>query len=319
MLTNTQEPESERQGLMISKRCVLAGGSGFLGRALAAELVRQGYQVMVLTRSPGNDARGVQYVEWDGRTPGRWADTLAGAQAVINLTGKSVNCRYNPENRREILSSRVDSVNVIGEVIRHCAQPPEVWVQCASSAIYGDAGETICDENATVGEGFSPATCQVWEQTFDSQPAPGTRKVLLRIGFVLGRGEGALGTLSKLARCYLGGTVGSGRQYISWLHLNDLSRVFLHAIEHRDMEGLFNVCSPHPVTNRQFMHELRLALRRPWSPPVPPWAVRFGCRLMSTEPELALHGRRCPAQRLQENGFTFSYPYLREALYDLLA
>ena len=302
---------------MTTKRCVLAGGSGFLGTALADELVLKGYEVIVLTRSPTNATGKVRYVKWDGKALGEWLETIDGSEAVINFTGKSVNCRYTPENCREIRSSRVDSVKILAEAIGRCKNPPKAWVQCASLAIYGDTGERTCDENAVPGEGFSAETCLLWEQAFDSVQLPATRKVLFRIGFVLGRNEGALGTLAKLVKFYLGGTVGNGRQYISWLHQRDLNQMFLWGIERTETRGVFNAASPTPVTNAEFMRELRRVLNRPWSPTVPAWAVRLGARMMGTEAELALTGRRCVPTRFQEKGFHFMYPVLREALEDL--
>lgn len=303
---------------MVGKRCVLAGGSGFLGSALADYLVRSGYEVIVLTRSPSITSE-IRQVQWDGKTLGAWITTLDGADAIINLTGKSVICRYTPENKKEIVNSRIDSVRVLSEAIESCKRPPPAWVQCGSLAVYGDAGETICDEEAPPGEGFSANTCIRWEQAFNSQNTPETRKVLLRIGFVLGRKEGALGTLELLTRFYLGGTVGNGRQFISWLGLDDLNRMFLWAIERPDIEGVFNATSPTPVTNAEFMLDLRRVLKRPWSPPIPDWAVRLGSKLMGVEPELALTGRRCLPKRLHEKGFEFTQTNLRQTLTELFS
>jgi uncharacterized protein (TIGR01777 family) len=304
---------------MNTKRCVLAGGSGFLGTALAEQLVQKGYEVIVLGRSPAKVVGNVRHLQWDGRVVGAWLEAIDGCEAVVNFTGKSVVCRYTPENRKEIVSSRVDSVKVIAEAIARCKQPPKAWVQCGSLAIYGDAGERICDENAVPADGFSAETCLLWEQTFEAARLPATRKVLLRIGFVLGEDKGALATLAKLAKFYLGGTVGSGRQYMSWVDAHDMNQMFLWGIERPEIKGVFNATSPNPVTNAQFMLDLRHSLNRPWSPPVPAWAVRIGAGLMGIEPELALTGRRCIPARFQNNGFEFKYPILREALDDLFA
>lgn len=303
--------------MMSDKRIVLAGGSGFLGHALAEELLKRDYEVVILTRSPKQSVGRVRQVEWDGRTLGVWKEMLDGVRAVVNLTGKSVNCRYTAANRREIVESRVNSTRVLDEAIAGCAKPPKVFVQAASLAIYGDAGERVCDESAPVGTGFSVETCLSWEAAFNSLALPATRKVLLRIGFALGRGEGALKTLAKLTKFYLGGSVGSGRQYISWLHVQDLNRMFLCCIKRDDVVGTYNATSEHPVTNAEFMRELRRALNRPWSPPVPEMAVRVGARLMGTESELALTGRRCVPKRFREMNFEFAYPRLAEALNDL--
>lgn len=303
---------------MATRQVVLAGGSGFLGQALADHLCRGGYEVVVLTRSPRSGTGPVQQVEWDGRTVGKWREYLEGAKAVVNLAGRSVNCRYTPENRREIVDSRVQSVAAINRAIAACTVPPTVVVQAGSLAIYGDPGDHLCDESAPPGEGFSADTCLLWEKAFNSLETPRTRRVLLRIGFALGRNGGALQTLATLARWYLGGSAGNGKQYISWLHLHDLNRMFLSAIEREDIEGVFNATGPNPVTNAAFMHALRSTLRRPWSPPVPAWVVRIGARLMGTDASLALTGRRCAPKRLTEKGFSFTYPDLKEALRDLL-
>lgn len=303
---------------MNSPRVILAGGTGFLGRSLAKALVTRGYEVVILTRSPHSESGPAMEVAWDGRTLGPWADSLDGAAAVVNLAGKNVNCRYTPANLREINESRTDSVKVIGEAIRRCATKPKVWVQTASLAIYGDAGDRPCDESAPPGDGVPVQTCLLWEGAFAATPTPGVRRVGLRIGFVLGRGEGALGMLARLTRWGLGGRVGSGRQFISWVHVRDMDRVFVRAIEDEAMEGVYNVCAPAPVTNAAFMRELRHALHRPWSPPAPAWAVTVGSFFLRTEPVLALTGRRGVPKRLAGAGFHFEFTDLRGALHDLL-
>jgi uncharacterized protein (TIGR01777 family) len=302
---------------MSDKRVILAGGSGFLGKPLSKHLSEREYEVVVLTRQRGQNANGIKEVHWDGQTLGPWAEQLNGACAVVNLAGKSVNCRYTPENRREINESRVNSVRVIGEAIRACASPPRVLVQSASLAIYGDAGDQWCDESTSPGDGFPVETCLLWENALAESPTPQTRRVILRIGFVLGKSGGALQTLGRLAKFGLGGTVGNGRQYVSWIHCLDMIRLFSAAIEQEQMTGIFNASGPQPVTNAEFMRELRHAVHRPWSPPVPTWAVHIGSRLMGTEACLALTGRRCLPKRLQKNGFTFNFPKLPEALTDI--
>ncbi len=298
-------------------RIILAGGSGFLGGSLAEELLRQGREVVVLSRTPRKSSGLVREAKWDGRSVGEWARLLEGAEAVVNLAGRSVNCRYTPANRREIVESRINSVKALGQAIQQCAEPPKVLVQAASLAVYGDAGSRICDDDAPAGSGFSAETCLRWEEAFNSVELPATRKVLLRIGFALGRGGGALGTLSRLAKFYLGGTVGGGHQYVSWLHADDLNRIFLRSIERACMQGVYNATGPCPLTNAEFMCELRCALQRPWSPRVPECFVRLGAFLMRTEAELALAGRRCLPERLLEENFKFLYTNLESALADI--
>ncbi|MDT5262397.1 MAG: uncharacterized protein QOC61_1401 [Acidobacteriota bacterium] len=313
--------EERREGgskLMSKGRVILAGGSGFLGRALAEECLRAGYEPVILTRRVRRSRSRVRQVAWDGRTLGVWARELEGAAAVVNLVGRSVDCRHTRKHRREIVESRVRSVEVIGRAIAACADPPKVLVQAGSLAIYGDAGRRICDEGAPAGEGFPVEVCLRWEHAFDSLELTATRKVLLRIGFVLGRDGGALDVLKRLTKLYLGGTIGEGHQYISWLHVRDWGRLVLWCIEHADAEAVFNATGPCPVTNAEFMCEMRCALRRPWSPRVPAWLVRLGALLLRTEPELVLTGRRCLPERLIERNFKFMYTNLESALADLL-
>jgi hypothetical protein len=302
---------------MKSLRVVLAGGSGFIGRGLSKRLRRLGFQPVVLTRSGEWTDHGVRYVHWDGRTSGEWVREIDGACAVINLAGKSVMCRYTPANRRRIVSSRVDSVRAIGEAIRAAEHPPLAWVQAGSLAIYGDAGERQCDESAPPGTGFSPDVCVAWERAFRESPTPGVGRVLLRMGFVLDEGGGPLATLEHLARVGLGGAIGSGRQYISWIHTVDLHRMFLWAIERGDLDGVYNACSLTPVTNAEFMSELRRVLHRRLGVPTPDWLVRIGAPVIGTEAELALSGRRCVPARFRAMRFPFQFPTLRGALEDL--
>lgn len=306
---------------LVSKgRVVLAGGSGFLGRALAEELVREGYEVVVLTRRPSKSiGPRVREVAWDGRNVcASWARELEGAAVLVNLTGRSVDCRYTAENRREIVESRLNSVEAVGRAVRACNEPPRVLVQAGSLAVYGDAGTRVCDEHAPAGLGFPVDVCLQWERAFDSLELPRTRKILLRIGFVLGRDGGALPKLTRLARLYMGGAVGDGRQYISWLHVRDFCRLVLWCVERPEAEGVFNATGPCPVTNAEFMCELRCALKRPWSPRTPAWLVHLGAFFLRTEGELALTGRRCIPDRLVEMGFKFIYTNLESALADLI-
>lgn len=301
------------------KRIILAGGSGFVGQALAPVLVAKGYHVVVLGRSAAHRKDGVDHLQWDGKTAGNWSSALEGAEAVVNLTGKNINCRHTPENRREIIRSRVDSVRVLGKAIANCATPPKVFVQASGVGYYGDTGEQICEEDANPGNDFPAEVCREWEGAFNAFNVPATRKVVLRLGVVLGRDGGALPVLEKLTRWYLGGAVGSGRQFISWIHLADLIQMFVSAIERPEHTGVFNATATAAVTNREFMRELRRALHRPWSPPVPALFVRIGAWLMGSEGELALLSSRCSPRRFLEHGFQFQFMAPREAFTNLYA
>jgi uncharacterized protein (TIGR01777 family) len=292
---------------------VLAGGSGFLGRALAAELLAQGHEVVILTRTPGSAIERA----WDGATPGEWMRELEGAQALVNLTGRNVDCRYTQANRREIIDSRVKSVRVLGRAFEQLQRPPQTWVQASSLAIYGDAGARICEDDAPHGSDFGAEVCELWERAFDEQQLP-VRKVVLRIGFVLGATGGALRRLTTLVRAGLGGPVGSGEQFISWLHIADMNAIFHAALERSELAGTYNASGPTPLSNREFMRSLRGVLGRGYSPPTPAFAAHLGAFFLRTEASLALTGRRCVPRRLEQQGFRFRWPELEPALRDLL-
>lgn len=298
---------------------VLAGGSGFVGNSLAKFLVAKNYDAIVLTRAPSHQIGAIRYAQWNGKTAADWAQHLDGARAVVNLTGRSVNCRHTSENRREILDSRVDSVRALADAISRCAQPPAVWVQASGVGIYGDTADRGNDETSPPGNDFMAQVCKNWEEAFRTAKVPKTRKVLLRLGVVLGPNGGFLQVLSKVTRLFLGGHVGSGRQLISWVHIADLSRMFVDAIERAEIAGVFNAVSPNPETNAEFMRQMRRAFHRPWSPPVPAFAVRIGSWLMRTEASLALTSCRATPKHFLEKNFQFKFPELREALTNIFS
>lgn len=300
-------------------RIILAGGSGFLGKSLADFLINQGYEIVILTRGQSKKVgAALQYVQWDGKHPGEWTKLMNGSKAVVNFTGKTVNCIYTKANREEIISSRMDSVKVLRETIQNCSTPPQAFVQAGSLAIFGDTRE-ICNEQSPQGTGFSVNVCKQWEAEFFKEEFPTTRQVLLRIGFALGKNGGALEPLLKLTRLNLGGTVGSGKQFISWLHIDDLNEMFLHAIENDHFLGIYNATGPNPVTNQEFMRSLRRVMKKGWAPPTPSPMVWLAAYIfMKTEPSLALTGRNCIPERLQQQGFSFQYQDLDTALKDLI-
>jgi uncharacterized protein len=301
-----------------ASRIVIAGGSGFIGQALATRFVAQGHDVVVLTRSARARTDGMREVAWNGRTLGDWTTELDGAAVVINLAGKSINSRHTEKNRREIISSRVESVRAIAGAITVGNAPPPVWVQASAVGIYGNAGDALCDESAPQGHDFMAEVCEQWEGAFREALTPATRGVVLRFGVVLGREGGALPILARLARFGLGGTVGSGRQYISWIHRDDMVAVVQRAITSR-MVGPYNACTHVPETNASFMKRLRKAVHRPWSPPAPAFAVRLGSYVIGVEPSVALGGQRCVPRRLDEERFVFAHENLSESLKQLLS
>jgi uncharacterized protein len=301
---------------MSMKRVVIAGGSGFIGQSLAKALLVRGYEVTVLTRTPQGHT-GYRQVEWDAAHVGEWIQVLNGAEAVVNLAGSSVNCQHTPENIQVILESRVNSVRAIAQSLIHLKNPPRVWVQASAAGFYGDTKDNLCDENSPVGDDLLAGVCKLWEDAFNSADAPKTRRAVLRIGFVLGKNGGALPVLSKLTTWFLGGRVGNGKQFISWIHLADLTRMFVEVIERQDLSGTFNAVGLNPEMNKFFMRELRHVLHRPWSPPAPEFAVRLGARWMKSEPSLGLVSQCCAPIRFLEAGFEYQFPKLRPALEDL--
>jgi uncharacterized protein (TIGR01777 family) len=302
---------------MNNKRVVLAGGSGFLGQAIAKELLQRNCEVVVLTRTlhERDEEAEVKEVEWDGEHVGDWINCLDGAETVVNLAGRNINCRHTPENLREIIESRVNAVRAISAAICHVKQPPRVWVQAGAVGFYGNCGDQWCDETASSGQTSLAEVCRLWEQACHAAASLHTRRVLFRIGLVLGRDGGALPMLANLTRWFLGGAAGSGKQYISWIHLADLTQMFLQAIEPENfLAGTYNAVAPNPATNGEFMRALRHNFYRPWCPPAPAWAIKPISRLIRTEPSLILNGCRCAPKRFLESGFEYQFPDLRGAL-----
>jgi uncharacterized protein (TIGR01777 family) len=244
------------------------------------------------------------------------------ADGLVNLAGRSVACIKSPDHQDEILRSRVESTRVLGEAMRTIDSPPPVWVQMSTAHIYGDPPQSVCTEQSAFGYGLAPFVARAWEEAFHASVLPSQRGVILRTSFVLGRnrgaGGGALDTLTTLTRLGLGGRVGSGQQGLSWIHETDLNRLFERALIEPTMRGAYIASAPHPVPQVEFMRELRRAIRMPIGLPAFPWMVRIGARfLLRTDPELALYGRYVIPKRLEEEGFEFQLPDLREAMHDL--
>lgn len=304
-------------------RIVIAGGSGFLGVSLATHLINKGWAVTILSRAPPRCRGQWTHVTWDARTLGNWSHVLDGAQGLVNLTGRTVDCIKTPDHQDEILRSRVESTRVLGLAVRAVKTPPPVWVQMSTAHIYGDPPEVVCNENSAFGYGLAPTVGQAWEREFAESVLPTQRQVILRTSFVIGNNRGnnggALKRLLTLVRLGLGGTVGSGKQGMSWIHETDMNHIFERALTNEQMQGAYIASSPNPVPQRQFMKTLRHVVGMPIGLPAFSWMVRIGAPLlMRTDPELALYGRYVIPQRLQDEGFKFQFPDLEAALRDLL-
>lgn len=307
-----------------SNRLVLAGGSGFLGQALAAHFLPAGWDVVVLTRSPPHSGGAARQLQWDGRTLGPWQKELDGAIAVVNLSGKSVDCRYHARNRREILASRVDSTRVIGEAIGQCAAAPAVWLNASTATLYQHTLGEPWDESgpmeavAEAKDAFSVEVGKAWERALDEARTPRTRKVALRMGMVLGRGRNSVfPVLRRLARLGLGGAMGRGDQYVSWMHSTDYCRAVEWLIGHDGLGGPVNLVAPNPIPNREMMRILRKVCGAPFGLPATEWMLEIGAFFLRTETELLLKSRRVVPRRLLESGFHFQFPLMAEAFQDL--
>lgn len=300
-------------------RIVIAGGSGFLGLNLARHLADRGHEIVIVSRRVPTSDGPWRWAPWDGRTVDEWARDLDGAGGLVNLAGRSVDCIKTPDHCDEILRSRVEATLAIGRALERVAQRPPVWVQMSTAHIYGDPPSLVCEEDSPTGYGLAPTVGLAWERAFENSVPAGIRKVILRTSFVLGRAGGALPRLSRLARLGLGGTIGHGRQGMSWIHERDMNRLFEWALVNSSMQGTYVATAPEPVSNAAFMKALRHAVGRRFGLPTPEIGVRVAAPLiMRTDPELALYGRYCVSRRLREEGFEFRYPTLAPALADLI-
>jgi uncharacterized protein (TIGR01777 family) len=306
------------------KKIILAGGSGFLGQTLASHFLKSGHAVTVLSRSPQTATTGIREVTWDAGRTGDWVRELEGALAVINLAGRSVNCRYHARNRKLILESRVRSTEVIGQAIAKCQVPPAVWLNASTATIYQHTFGPAWDEAGEIRgtpeakDEFSIEVATQWEKALNQAQTSATRKVALRAAMVLGAHKNSVfSMLRRLTRLGLGGKMGDGRQFVSWIHETDFCRAIEWLITHDTLSGPVNICAPNPVLNAEMMRTFREVFSRPLGLPAAGWMLKLGAFALRTETELIIKSRRVIPARLIESGFTFCFPLLRLALEDL--
>lgn len=307
-------------------KVLIPGGSGQVGHVLARAFSANGHEVVVLSRNPGKAPWRV--VRWDAETLGDWASELDGADVVINLAGRSVNCRYTAENQRVIVESRVRSTRALGEAIGKATRPPRVWLQASTATIYAHRYDAPNDEATGILGGteenapdtwrFSIDVARSWEQAAEEAVVPQTRKVLLRSAMTMSPDPGGVfDVLLGLVRWGLGGVSGDGRQYVSWIHDQDFVRAVYWLIDHPELAGSVNLASPNPVPNAEFMGTLRAAWGIGFGLPATKWMLEIGAFLMRTESELVLKSRRVVPGRLLQSGFVFQFPTWTEAAADL--
>lgn len=312
-----------------TRRLVLAGGSGFLGTLLAGHFIRAGWTVVVLTRQAPTRLKvrpRLHYLEWDGQHPGPWQESLEGATALINLAGKSVNCRYTRKNRERLTTSRLEPTRLLGQVLAGLNDPPKIWINASTATLYQHTYGKPWDENGEIGahpeakDAFSIELAQAWEAAFHEVNPPGIRKILLRAAMVLGQDDdhnNVFAVLRRLTLFGLGGKMGHGRQYVSWIHEHDFSRAVEWLVEHPTVEGVVNLAAPEPIPNRAMMTLFREVFGIPFGLPATAWMLEVGAFFLRTETELIIKSRRVIPGLLAGEGFRFRFPTLREALIDL--
>jgi uncharacterized protein len=309
-------------------KIVIPGGSGHVGQLLARAFRNDGHDVVILTRRVAPTLTG-RPVFWNGRTLGVWTAELEAADVVINLAGRSVNCRYTATNRETITRSRVDSTKVLGQAIARATRPPRLWLQAATATIYAHRYDAPNDEATGIIGGneecvpetwrFSINVAKAWESALnEAPPSPFTRRVLLRSALILSPDrDGIFDVLLGLVRWGLGGRVGDGRQYVSWIHDHDFIRAIYWLIEHENFEGAVNLASPNPLPHADFMRILRGAWGTRMGLPASKWMLEIATFFMRTETELILKSRRVIPGRLLQEGFKFEFPDWNEAARDL--
>jgi len=307
-------------------KVVIPGGSGQLGHYLRAAFRARGHQVVVLSRNCRLDPEAVQ---WDGRTLGPWATQIDGADVVINLAGRSVNCRYTDSNLHAMMTSRIDSTRAVGLAIERATRPPKVWLQMSTATIYAHRYDAPNDESTGIIGGDEPGVPPYWSFSIDIAKAwelaqhesdiPQTRKVALRTAIVMGiYPEAVFDILVNLTRLHLGGAIAGGRQFISWIHEQDFVRAVDFLIEGNNIHGPVNLAAPYPLRQREFMATLRAALGKRLGLPASKWMVEIGAALMKTDTELILKSRRVVPKRLIDAGFLFEFPNWDSAALDLV-
>jgi uncharacterized protein (TIGR01777 family) len=308
-------------------KIVIPGGTGQVGSLIARELAPRGHEVVVISRGGSSAAR---VVPWDGRTLGPWAAEIDGADVVVNLAGRSVNCRYTPENLEAMMSSRVDSTRAVGLAIAQAKRPPKTWLQMSTATIYAHRFDAANDEaTGVIGGsepgvpaywGYSVAIAKAWEQALEEAKTPDTRKVALRTAMVMSPDEGGIfDVLLGLTRRWLGGSVGGGRQFVSWIHERDFVRALDFLIARDDVAGAVNLAAPGPLPQADFMAALRAASGTRVGLPAMAWMAEIGAFFLRTDTELLLKSRRVVPGRLLDLGFSFEHADWPSAARDLCA
>ncbi|PCJ67157.1 MAG: TIGR01777 family protein [Bacteroidetes bacterium] len=295
-------------------KIILAGGSGFIGRYIQKRFLEDGHVTCVLTRNPKQE----DDVYWDGETLGAWLSDLDGADVLINLSGRSVDCRYNEKNKKVIYDSRLKSTAILGLALSNCTNPPKIWLNSSTATIYGHSEDCPMDDyTGKIGAGFSVDVARKWERTFFTSFGEGIRKVALRTAIVLGKEGGAYAYFKGLTKVGLGGFQGSGNQMVSWVHEEDVYGIIQFIIKEESIAGPINVTAPNPITNYKFMQAFRSVFKMSFGIPIFKWMLIIGAFVLRTEPELLLKSRWVIPKRLLNLGFEFKYSSVESAIRNL--
>ncbi|WLD93870.1 TIGR01777 family oxidoreductase [Alkalihalobacillus sp. AL-G] len=294
----------------MKKKVVFAGGTGFIGKYFEGKFNDLGYEVKIISRKP-------PFITWSDHAG--IVEAMEDSELLVNLAGKSVDCRYTNQNKEEIVTSRTETTKLLGNALLECKNPPPLWINSSTATIYRHAEDRpMTEESGEIGTGFSVDVAKEWEHAFFGFQLPKTRQVALRIAIVLGETGGVMAPFKNLIRFGLGGVQGSGDQKFSWIHIEDLYNIILFLMDKEELSGVFNCSAPHPVTNRQFMQQLRKTMNRKIGLPSPKWLLEIGALLIRTETELILKSRWVIPERLEREGYNFKFKTIEEALQQIL-
>ena len=299
-------------------KLIIAAGTGFLGQVLVHKFKDKFDEIVILTRGKSKTIDGIKYINWNAKSFSGWENELENATVLINLAGKSVDCRYTKENKKEILWSRIQSTRILNKAVLNCANPPKQWLNSSTSTIYRFSLDKQMDEvDGEIGNDFSINVALSWEKAFFKIETPNTLKTALRTSIVLGKNGGAFIPLKTLAKTGFGGKQGKGNQFVSWIHEEDFANAIEFVIQ-KEMTGIVNVVSPEPVRNADFMQKLRKAVGFPFGIPLNTFLLEIGSFIIRTQPELVLKSRNVIPKRLLDNDFKFKFGDIDEAFEDLL-
>jgi len=300
------------------KKLIIAGGTGFLGQALITQLEHEYDEIVILSRSGNRQTNKIKYIQWDAKSFGTWNAELEGAEAIINLSGRNINCRYTKKNKAEILASRLESTTIIGEAILKCKTPPKAWINASATGIYQFQENKFSTEaNAKIGAGFIAEVCVAWEKAVAKFKLPQTRQLIIRTSMVLGHGGGAFPVMSKLAALGLGGTLGKGTQQVSWIHIADYCALIKWMINTNTAVGVYNGVAPTPIINKDMMRLFRQKAHMKIGLPAYTWMLEIGAFFIGTETEIILGSTYAYPEKALNEGFTFQYKTMESCLDNL--